>query len=339
MFSRGARLLACALAAALALSVVPASAVTNKGRARTAAGYIARQQENNGSIVSFSEYGSTADAIVALVAARRGKRNIGRALDFLARRVRNGKVFKDPDVGVLGKIVMAAEATGRNARNFGGRNLVKRIAKLERPSGRLGRGTEVYSHGLLMLALEAAGRSVPRKVSRWLADAQCGDGGWAFDDAPGPNDDETCKDTTADPEDFVTSDSNTTATAIMALEETSRIGTGDAFAYLEGLRDSVDGGWGYTAAFPATDANSTSLVIQAHIAAARPVPSGAMAALKGLQVALCGRNAGAFRFLYGDANPPDLGATISAAPALVRQSLPIEPFRVTKPVPARKPCG
>ena len=339
MFSRGARLLACALAAALALSVVPASAVTNKSRARSAAGYIARQQENNGSIVSFSEYGSTADAIVALVAARRGDKTIGRALDFLARRVRNGKVFDDPDVGVLGKIVMAVEAAGRNARKFGGRNLVRRIANLERPSGRLGQGTEVYSHGLLMLALEAAGRNVPRKVSRWLADAQCGDGGWAFDDPPGPNDDDTCKDTTADPEDFVTSDSNTTATAIMALESASGIDTADGFTYLDELRDPVDGGWGYTASFPATDANSTSLAIQAHLAAGRAIPSGAMAALKGLQVALCGRNAGAFRFLYGDTNPPDLGATIAAVPALVKKSLPIASFKVTKRVEPRQPCG
>ncbi len=338
MFSRGARLLACALAAALALSVVPASAVTNKSRARTAAGYIARQQEDNGSIVSFSVYGSTADAIVALVAAQRGDKTIARALAFLERRVRNGKVFNDPDVGVLGKIVMAVEATSENARNFGGRNLVRRIANLERPSGRLGRGTEVYSHGLLMLALRAAGRGVPGNVSSWLADAQCGDGGWAFDDPPGPNDDDTCKDTT-DPNDFVTSDSNTTATAIMALESASGVDTADGFTYLDDLRDPVDGGWGYTAAFPATDANSTSLVIQAHLAAGRAIPAGAMAALKGLQVVLCGRHAGAFRFLYGETNPPDLGATIAAAPALVQQWLPIEPFEVTKPVPPRQPCG
>jgi hypothetical protein len=338
MFSIGARLLACVLALAVALSVAPASAVTNKSRAQTATGYIARQQEDNGSIVSFSVYGSTADAIVALVAARRGDKTIARALDFLERRARNGKVFKDPDVGVLGKIVMAVEAAGRNARNFGGRNLVTRIANLERPSGRLGQGTEVYSHGLLMLALRAAGRSVPGSVSSWLADAQCGDGGWAFDDPQGPNDDDTCKDTT-DPNDFVTSDSNTTATAIMALESASGIDNAGGFTYLDDLRDPVDGGWGYTAAFPATDANSTSLVIQAHRAAGRAIPAGAMAALKGLQVTLCGRNAGAFRFLYGDANPPDLGATISAVPALMKQSLPIEPFNVTKPAPSRRPCG
>jgi hypothetical protein len=337
MFSRGARLLACALAAALALSVVPASAVTNKSRARTAAGYIARQQEDNGSIVSFSVYGSTADAIVALVAAQRGDKPIARALGFLERRVRNGMVFNDPDIGVLGKIVMAVEATGENARNFGGRNLVRRIANLERPSGRLGRGTEVYSHGLLMLALRAADRGVPGNVSSWLANAQCGDGGWAFDDPPGPDDDDTCKDTT-DPNDFVTSDSNTTATAIMALESSSGVGTADGFSYLDELRDPVDGGWGYTADFPATDANSTSLVIQAHLAAGRAIPAGAMAALKGLQVVLCGRNAGAFRFLYGDTNPPDLGATIAAAPALVQQWLPLKPFKVTKPVPPRQPC-
>ncbi len=338
MFSRGVRLLACAMAAAVALSVVPASAVTNKGRARIAAGYIARQQEGNGSIVSFSVYGSTADAVAALVAAKRGKRNIDRALSFLARRVRSGKVFNDPDVGVLGKIVMAVEAGGRNARKFGGRNLVRRIANLERPSGRLGRGTEVYSQGLLILALEAADARVPRSASRWLADAQCGDGGWAFDNPPGPNDDDTCKDTT-DPDDFVTTDTNTTSVAIMALEAASGIGTGDAFGYLDDLRDSEHGGWGYTASFPATDANSTALVIQAHLAAGRPLPSGAMAALKGLQVALCGRNGGAFRFLYGDTNPPDLGATISATPALVKKALPLKPFMVTRPAPPRQPCG
>jgi hypothetical protein len=339
MFSREARLVASGVAAAVALSALPASAVTNKSRAQTAAGYIARQQEDNGSIVSFSEYGSTADAIVALVAARRGKRNIGRALDFLERRVRNGKVFKDPDVGVLGKIVMAVEAAGGNARNFGGRNLVRRIAQLERPSGRLGRGTEVYSHGLLMLAFEAAGRSVPRRVSRWLADAQCGDGGWAFDDPSGSNEEDNCDDTT-DPGDYA-SDSNTTAVAIMALEAASPIDTDEGFTFLESLRDDEHGGWGYSTVFPpvVTDANSTALVIQAHLAAERPIPSGAMGALKGLQVALCGRNAGAFRFLYGETNPPDLGATISAAPALVKQSLPIESFNVTKPVPARQPCG
>jgi hypothetical protein len=337
MSSRGVKLLACGVVAAVALSVVPAAAVTNKSRARTAAGYIARQQKDNGSIVSFSVYGSTADAIVAIVAARRGKKNIDRALDFLARRARNGKVFDDPDVGVLGKIVMAVEGAGRNARNFGGRNLVRRIANLERPSGRLGRRTEVYSQGLLILGLRAAGKRVPRRVSRWLADAQCDDGGWAFDKPPGDNDDETCKDTT-DPNDFITSDSNTTAIAIMALESASGIDTADAFTYLEELRDPVDGGWGYTADFSATDANSTSLVIQAHLAAGRPIPSGAMAALKGLQVALCGRNSGGFRFLYGDSNPPDLGATISAVPALVKQPLPIEPFEVTKPVPPRQPC-
>jgi hypothetical protein len=337
MSSRGVKLLACAVIAAVALSVVPAAAVTNKSRARTAAGYIARQQEDNGSIVSFSVYGSTADAIVALVAARRGDKTIGRALDFLRRRVRNGKVFKDPDVGVLGKIVMAVEAAGRNARNFGGRNLVRRIANLERPSGRLGRGTEVHSHGLLMLALEAAGRGVPRKVSRWLADAQCDDGGWAFDDPPGPNDDETCNDTT-DENDFVTSDSNTTAVAIMALEAASRIGTGEAFGFLKTLRDPEHKGWGYTAEFSSTDANSTALVIQARRAAGRWIPASARAALSGLQVKLCGRYAGAFRFQYGKQNPPDLGATISAVPALVKQPLPIEPFEVTKRVPPRQPC-
>jgi hypothetical protein len=337
MLSRRVRLLACALTGALALSVVPAEA-TNQSRARTATRYLARQQEDNGSIVSFSEYGSTADAVIALVAARRGKRQIDAALGFLARRVRNGKVFDDPDVGVLGKIVMAVEAAGRNARQFGGRNLVRRIANLERPSGRLGRGTEVYSHGLLILGLRAAGRDVPGRVARWLADAQCADNGWAFDDPPQPGDEANC-DNASDPGDFA-SDSNTTAVAVMALEAASRIDTDEAFTYFETVRDDENGGWGFSAAFPpvVTDANSTSLVIQAHLAANVPLPAGAMGALRGLQVTQCGANAGAFRFLYGDENPPDLGATISAPPALMKKPLPLKPFKVTKPVPGPQPC-
>jgi hypothetical protein len=338
MLSRRVRLLACALTGALALSVVPAEA-SNQSRARTATRYLARHQEDNGSIVAFSEYGSTADAVIALVAARRGKRQIDAALGFLARRVRNGKVFDDPDVGVLGKIVMAAEAAGRNARKFGGRNLVRRIANLERPSGRLGRGTEVFSHGLLMLGLRAADKDVPRKVSRWLANAQCADGGWAFDNPPGPNDAEDCDDP-GDVGDFP-SDSNTTAVTIMALKATRWPLNEGAFLFLEGVRDSEHGGWGYSPAFPpvTTDANSTALVIQAHLAAKVPLPARAMTALKGLQVTLCGANAGAFRFVYGDENPPDLGATISAPPALMKKPLPLKPFKVTKPVPRRQPCG
>lgn len=338
MVSSKARVVACALVAVVAASIVPASAATNAGRARTAARYIARQQSDNGSIVAFSEYGSTSDAIVALVAARRGEREIKRAFEFLSRRVRNGKVFKDPDVGVLGKIVLALEGAGKEARTFGGKNLVKRIAELERPSGRLGRGTEVYSHALLILGLAAADKKVSTNAVEWLKDAQCADGGWAFDDPPGPDDDEHCKDTT-DPNDFVTTDSNTTSNAIMALAAVGATADDDPFSYLETLRDPQDGGWGYTEDFSATDANSTSLVILAHLADRRQLPTGAMAALKGLQVSLCGRNGGAFRFLYGDANPPDLGATIAATPALMKKPLPLEPFKVTKPVPAKKPCN
>jgi squalene cyclase len=219
------------------------------------------------------------------------------------------------------------------------------MAGLQRPSGRLGKGTEVNSQALLIIGLAAANRHVPRKVVKWLRNARCGDGGWAFDKPPGPNDDEHCKSTT-DP-DFVTSDSNSTANAIMALEATGRKAPSSAFAFLDTLRDDQGGGWGFTQDFSATDANSTSVVVQAYIAANRELPAGAMAGLKGLQFALCGKNGGAFDFTYGDDDsdgnadndPPNLGATIAAVPALMKKSLPLQPTRVTKPVPPREPCN
>ena len=338
--------LALAVAGVMAISVVPASAVTRAKKARTGAGFIVRQQEGNGSIVAFSEYGSTSDAIVALVAAERGPKAIKAALGFLARRVRNGKVFDDPDTGVLGKIVIAVEAAGKNSRRFGGKNLVKRIVRLRRPSGRLGRGTEVNSHALMIIGLAAAGKHVPRRVVAWLREARCGDGGWAFDNPPRTNDDEHCKDS-SDPNDFFTSDSNTTANALMALEATGRNAPARAFDFLDTLRDDQDGGWGFTQGFTATDANSTGLVVQAYVAANRDLPAGAMAGLKGLQFPLCGRRGGAFDFTYGDDDgdgnpnndPPNLGATIAAVPALMKKPLPLRPFKVTRPVPSKKPCN
>ena len=133
----------------------------------------------------------------------------------------------------------------------------------------------------------------------------------------------------------------------MALEAAGRKAPASAFAFLDTLRDEEGGGWGFTQGFAATDANSTGLVVQAYIAANRDLPAGAMAGLKGLQFPLCGKNGGAFDFTYGDDDsdgnadndPPNLGATIAAVPALMKKTLPLEPFKVTRPVPSRKPCN
>ncbi len=80
------------------------------------------------------------------------------------------------------------------------------------------------------------------------------------------------------------------------------------------------GGWSYSASFIATDANSTSLVLQAY-AADGPArrPHGAVAALRRLQYTACG--ACAYTWNGSVKGDPDVGATIGAVPAIAADAV------------------
>jgi hypothetical protein len=348
------RYLSIALVTGLVLAVPGAAGAktTNRERAQLAAGFLAGEQcqgrdepehlrdtcpgrRDRGAIKAFSPIGSTADAVVSMVAAQTGQKVVNRALDYLKRKI--GRVLSDPDVGLRGKVVMALVTGGRNPRRFAGVNLIRRITSLERPSGRYGRGTEVFSQALLLLALVAADKQPSGEAVQWLVDAQCDDGGWQFDEPPGPGDDEHCKDL-GDPDDFSTSDSNTTSLAVQALAALGVAPAADPFPFFESLRDDTKGGWGFTQEFALTDANSTALVVQAYKADDQPIPSGGMDALRALQYPLCRKNHAAFAFGYEDDGDgglkrtgPDVGATISAIPGLLRLPLPIAERDITRP--------
>ncbi|MBK5227872.1 MAG: hypothetical protein JJE05_05130 [Actinobacteria bacterium] len=332
---------AVASGAVLALIVaVPTQAASKTKRARIAARFVASQQAADGSIVTFSVVGSTADAVMSFVAVGRGKGAIQEAIGFLRDEVKAGNVI---GVGVASKVLMAAYAAGKDPTGFGAHDLVAQIENAEQLDGRFG-DTEfsyVYDQALALLALEAAGIDPSAEAVAWLEEAQCGDGGWQFDQPSGPNDDGECFDE-ASGSDFNSSDSNTTALAVQALEvsEGTEMVVSDAFGYLEALRDSEYGGWGYTATFPTTDANSTSLVIQAYAAAERLKPQGSMGALISLQHRLCGKKGGAFGFTFDGKKktPPDAGATIAGMVGLLKKPFPIRPRTVTKPAPKPKQC-
>lgn len=336
---------AVASGAVLALIVaVPTQAASKTKRARIAARFVASQQAANGSIVTFSVVGSTADAVMSFVAVGRGKGAIQEAISFLRGKVKDDKVAT---VGVASKVLMAAYAAGKDPTGFGAHDLVAQIENAEQPDGRFGEieFSYVYDQALALLALDAAGIDPSAAAVAWLENAQCGDGGWQFDQPSGPNDDEECFDET-DEIDFNTTDSNTTALAIQALEvsEVSEgsedVVVGEAFGYLEALRDPKHDGWGYTATFPTTDANSTSLVIQAYAAAERLKPQGSMGALISLQHRLCGKKGGAFGFTFDGKKktPPDAGATIAGMVGLLKKPFPIQPRTVTKPAPKPTKC-
>lgn len=317
----------------LLVQPLPASAsLTAADRAERAAGYVASAQRSNGAIVAFSAIGSTADAVVSLVAAGVGRPTVRRALDYLERKVRNGKVV---GVGLQGKVVQAVVAAGGDPRRFGGTNLVRAIRSTEQEGGNLGAGTSVFDQALGILALVAAGRTPSATSLAWLADAQCADGGWQYDGPPAPGEDEHCSSGSGD---WFASDTNTTAMAVMALEAAD--GPAPAVApqsFFEAIRDTDRGGWGYTWGFQTTDANSTALVLQAYAALGLEPPAGSIRALRDLQYLRCG--AFAYSWSGEGRTGPDLGATIGAIPGLLRLPFPVTGRVARGPAPELPACA
>ena len=357
-------LVRAAVAAGVAVAVLAASAgaaPTTRRRASMAARYVVAKQEGNGAFVVFSKVASTADAILSLVAAKRGPVAIDDAVAYLRRKARdeNDSPNAINEVGEKAKVVMALVAAGRNPRHFGGRNFVAEIK-----AGRAGDGSygdlafsKVFDQTLAMLALSAAGADIPGVAVSWLVDAQCPDGGWQFDQPYNAGtDDDHCFDSSA-ATDFNTSDSNTTALAVQAFVADNFTLASDPtpFDFFKLTRDPIKGGWVFSSQYvcegdelpPAcslTDANSTALVIQAFVAAGRSVPERGDRALRHLQLKLCGQDAGAFTYTWnvdGEdfvKGSPDLGATIAAIPGIRHKPFPIQPTDVTIPVPEAPAC-
>ena len=323
---------------------VAQAAPTRTRRARVAVRYLVSQQKPNGSLPAFSAVGSTADAVVSMVAARRGAKAIDKALGWLRRKVRNGKV---EEVGPQAKVALAVATAGRNPRNFGGANLIKEIQDSELENGRFGEGTAVFNQALALLALQGAGASFTTKSVEWLVDAQCGDGGWQFDEPATEADDEHCDNGSGT--DFFLTDTNTTSLVVQVLgyiEESPPQPAADPFTFFKSIRDDVKNGWGYSwRSFESlTDANSTALVIQAYSAAGQKPPAGARKALTALQYGFCSKNKGAFAFTWEDddgdgkykRDEPNVGATIGAIMGLTETPFWFGGNKVTRSPPKLK---
>jgi len=316
------------LTVAFMLLAVPASAGgPNDGdRADAGAAYLATQQKPNGSIPAFSPIGSTADGVLAFIASGAASPSRKAALGYLRTQVQRGNVNT---VGLVAKVVQAVAAAGKDPRSFGGQDLVRWLRSRIKDSGKIGAAT-VFDQALAILAIEAAGGKPKRSTTDWLLAAQCPVGGWSFDKPYRPaKDDDSCSDGGAN--DFFTADTNTTSYAVMALEHVGRDGyTDDPFVFFQSARDAMHGGWEYAPGF-GTDANSTSLVIQAYAAAELGVPSGGLNALRALQPDVV-LGAWAYTYVGEDPGDPDVGATIGAVPAILQVPLPIVP---AAPAPGR----
>ena len=345
----------------LAIPVAEASHPRHR-RARHAVRYIVTRQHADGSLPG--GLGLTADAVVAMGAARRAPRALDKALDYL-----EGPAIDDASTGEKAKVVLAMVAGGRDPRDVGGHDLIQEIADDQDPeTGQIGEST--VAHALAVLGFIAADQPVNQEAIDWLLDAQCPDGGWQFDGAfRDGSEDDHCFDST-DPNDFTTSDTNTTSYAFQALLAHPGLEPleADPFDYFRLAKDPVKKGWRYSHEAELfgnpvyTDANSTALVIQTYAADGRPPPRSGRRALDRLQYALCGPLDGAFAYTWADSDgdgdlersptksdaraEPTLEpegstvaiATVGAVPGVLKRPFPIGRAEVTKAAPRRASC-
>lgn len=304
-----------------------AGAAGDQARAERAVAYLAKRQMTDGSFPAFSPIGSTADAVLAFVAAGAGPNALGDAVAFLRRQTLRGKV---DTTGLRAKVILAVEAAGRDGTSFAGHDLLGEITETELPNGHYA-GAGVFDQALAVLAGTAHTGVVDPQAAAWLESAQCPDGGWEFlRPWRDGRDNQHCRSIARPAADFFRTDTNTTAYALMALEPTSPAFTHDPWAYLVSRIDPAFGGWGYTFGFRTTDANSTALVLQAYAAFGQALPAGTLDALRNLQHRRCG--AFSYSWSGGHRTGPDLGATIGAVPGLLLLPFPFEqPVTVAAP--------
>jgi hypothetical protein len=220
--------------------------------------------------------------------------------------------------GAAAKLSMALVAAGMDPHDIDNVDPMS-IVVVAAGMGIIGLGP--YDHALGLQALVATGEPVPDSAIQVARDSQIEDGSWSFDGTTTPG----------------AGDTNTTAQMLMGL---IAAGVHDemvdrAIAYLAGSANA-DGGYPYQPGAE-SDANSTSLVLQAFIAAGDPdladAQQRALDALLGMQ-----NESGAF--FYMSSVPDDNQfATVQAIPAVVGVPFPLP---VTMPVlatPEATPAG
>lgn len=275
----------------------------------SAVAWVRAQQAADGGFLGLSgtsDAGTTADAVLALAAAR----NDGVAVDLkqaVAYLNKNALVFAQSGPGQAAKLVLAVVAAGgdpTNVANVDPLSIVQVSAK--HGNGLIGFGP--FDHALGVLALVATHSQVPPAAIDVFRKTQVDNGAWSFDGSTAKGG----------------GDTNTTAIAIQALVAAGRGNdpmVAKAIAYLKSTQTAAGGFPFQPGQTKNGDANSTAIVVQAILAAGQDPASAdwknAAAALAAFQ-----NPSGAFR--YTDDEPADnLLATLQAIPAIAGQPYPI----------------
>lgn len=315
-------LLTVAVAAAGALALTPAPAFAAPGAdpqvtadaatwlaGRLASdGTVVGSYEDKGHTVTYTDYGRTVDADLALLAARGHDDVLGRSLTSVeqprsvaaytqgAPGDRAGAAY----VGATAKLAFLVQATGGDPTTVGGVDLIAQLTSLETPAGRLadrssfGDYANVFGHAFALLALQQSGRTPSDALVQGLLSAHCPDG--SFPETY-PKSGTPCSGS-VDATGLVLQ-------ALVAVGQTSSSPAAAAVSWLRG-RQGSDGH------FPGqAPVNSTGYAVLGLDAAAAST-GNAIGYLRGQQNADGGLRTGA-----GTAKTSDLFATAQAIPALV----------------------
>ena len=218
------------------------------------------------------------------------------------------------DGGNTGRLLMAAVAARQSVTAFGGVDLVTRLNSFY--VGGLYEAGSAQGQALAILGLKAAAQPVPQAAIDAVKNAQDADGGWDY---------QLVKDDPNVAINYDTSDTNSTAFALMALAAVGDHGLdASALAWLR-TQQQPDGGFAYQGS--PSDPDSTALVLQALLATAQDPASSAWAQAgnSGVMYLLATQDASGGYVGY---KVVDAGTTAMAAAGLERVQFPVFPAYV-----------
>lgn len=233
---------------------------------------------------SYSDYGLTADAVLALAATGAGKTAAAEATAQLARHVGDytGAGTDETYSGATAKVLLLAEVEGVDPTNFGGRDLVGQLQGLQATTGtakgrfsdhsQYGDYSNVLGQALAVIGLHRRSVDVSEAVA-YLQLQQCPAGGVRLSEA-----DTACTDdSTADPD--------ATGLALQAFVAAGATSAADkAAAWLVAQQDA-DGSFKGAAVTATPNANSTGVIAAGLAAHGDSAPLGrAQAWLRSVQL-------------------------------------------------------
>lgn len=317
------------VAMTISMAVLPARgtlAVTRQGAAESAAAWLANQVSAQGWVASSNmrTAGSlTVYAGLALAAADVHRPAFDRVVGWM--EAHHGEFTPDGNgverPGAVGQVALLAAAAGKNARNFGGSDLVAKIQANETPAGAdagmyglVNTAAAVFLHSFAMLGLRAAGSQPSAQAVAWLRAQQCPDGSWPAYRSTTHRAQGTCAASGTG-----SAEADATAMAIQALALEGPVPANAA----DGLRLLQRPGGGFAFAVGSTpNANSSGLAVQAIAALSQDATSSAwtnsggsaLAGLRSFQVTCTDTTEskrGGIRYL-SSSNSPDVLSTSQA---------------------------